>query len=302
MGTTVEETSWLTSTTALTQRKVGDIVRGISSSKVGRWVHPEGVIVGAKVGDVPDEPRQWCAFEYADMMEQGLSCGIAASFMEVPGGEERLCVERSPDRKEFLLSTEQGANLLVARLNDNGGSYSIHVTGDGDPPRALGPAFTLAPNKDNSRWTLHANTCDQCERLGRRVCGSRELACISHHQEAIGQGQMCCLDMDIPAVSKEGVMDVWCPMCQGQDAEQSCLELTTRKPTWNARRKALSLDFFGRCNLASAKNFQLEPVEKPDKVKLLFGKVGDNQFVLDFHRPLSMVQAFAAAVSTNVWK
>jgi hypothetical protein len=235
-------------------------------------------------------------------MEQGLSGGIAASFMEVPGGEERLCVERSPDRKEFLLSTEQGANLLLARLNDNGGSYSIYATSDGEPPRALGPAFTLAPNKDNSRWTLHANICDQCERRGRRVCGSRELACIRHHTEEIGQGQICCLDMEIPAVSKEGIMDVWCPMCQGQDAEQNCVELTTRKPKWNARRKSLSLDFFGRCNLASAKNFQLEPVDKPDKIKLLFGKVGGNQFVLDFHRPLSMVQAFAAAVSTNVWK
>ena len=71
------------------------------------------------------------------------------------------------------------------------------------------------------------------------------------------------------------------------DSQPTCLE----KVPWSSF-----------LNLASAKNFQLEPVDKPDKIKLLFGKVGGNQFVLDFHRPLSMVQAFAAAVTTNVWK
>jgi len=271
-------------------------------NKMGWGIHPDGISTGNKVGDVPDEPRQWSAFEYADIMEQGLSGGIAESYIEVPDQEVRLCVQRSPDRKEFLLSSNHGANLLIARQNDNGEGFSIFVTGDGEPPTALGPAFTLMPNSTKDRWALHAKTCDQCEKRGRRVCGSRELAVITHHMEELGQGQVCCLDMEIPAVSAEGNMDVWCPMCKAQDVDQQFVELTTRKPTWNARKKTLSLDFFGRCKLASAKNFQLVAVDKPEKVKLLFGKTGQNQFVLDFNRPLGMVQAFAAAVSTTVWK
>jgi hypothetical protein len=256
-----------------------------------------------KLGDVPDEPRQWCAFEFADLMEQGLSGGTTASYIELSEEEVRLCVERSPDRKEYLLRTPDGALLLLARLNDNGGGFSIFVTGDGEPPRALGPAFTLESTGAQDRWQLCARTCDRCEKRGRRACGSRELGIISHHMEELENGaQACCLDMEIPAITQEGIPDVWCPMCKGSDLNQQFVELTTRRPKWNSRRKTLSLDFFGRCSVASSKNFQLEVVGKPQKLKLLYGKVGPNKFVLDFNRPLGMVQAFAAAISTSVWK
>jgi len=235
-------------------------------------------------------------------MEQGLSGGFTTSYIEVPTEEVRLRVKRSPDRKEFLLTSDDNINLLIARLDDNGDGFSIFVTADGEPPRALGPAFTLVPNSTKDRWTLHAKTCDVCESLGRRSCGSRELAYISHHKEDLGEGQICCLDMEIPTLAQDGTVGVWCPICAGQDADHECIDLTTRKPKWNARKKTLSLDFFGRCSLASAKNFQLEVAGKPDKLKLLFGKVGHDKFVLDYSRPLGMIQAFAAAVTTTVWQ
>jgi len=304
-----EEIGWLSSTAALAQSKVGRQLSSLVQSCNRQQVHPEGRSVGSKTGDVPDEPRQWTAFEYADLMEQGLSGGIAHSFMSVPTKDEevRLCVKRSPDRKEFLLTTEDGANLLLARRNDNNAGYRIYVAGEGDPPSALGPAFSLMPNATADRWTLDATVCDQCEGRGKRLCGSRGLAKINHFIVAAGrddQGKILCMDVEIPAVSKHGDADVWCPMCKGSqvNSQQKSLELVTRRPKWNARRKSLSLDFFGRCNLASARNFQLAVSGKPDKVTLLFGKVGTDQFVMDFKRPLSTVQAFAAAVSTSVWK
>lgn len=299
MASVGDEESWA----GKVRRQVGGIVRNCSSkSNEGTWVHPDGAMPGSKVGDVPDEPRQWCAFEYADLMEQGQSGGITASFIELPKEEVRLCVERSPDRKEFLLTTNVGTRLLLARFNSNSEGFDIFVTSDGQPPRALGPAFTLVPNRSKDRWTLHAKICDHCECRGKRICGSRELAYISHHKEDVGQGQVYCLDMEIPEVSPEGEVAIWCPVCKNQDTDQPYQELCTRMPKWNARRKTLSLDFFGRCSLASSKNFQLQKPDCPDQVKLLYGKVGDNQFVLDYHRPLGMIQAFAAAVSTNVWK
>lgn len=303
-----EDSSWLASNASMAQRKVSGLARSCSnlsiSSSLGRWVHPDpdGFVAGSKVGDVPDEPRQWCAFEHADAMEQGLAAGVASSFLEIPEEEMRLCVERSPDRKQFCLTTKEGNRLLLARLNDNGDDFSIYVTRDGEPPSALGPAWTLSPNSTKDRWTLSAKTCDHCESRGKRLCGRRELAFISHSHEEVGQGQVCCMDVEIPEVSQKGIADVWCPMCSGQDSPQRYMALTTKRPKWNTRRKTLSLDFYGRCNLASAKNFQLEVTGKPEKVRLLFGKVGTNQFVLDFQRPLAMVQAFAAAVSTTVWK
>jgi len=242
-------------------------------------------------------------------MEQGRTGGLACGFLEVVDEETRLCVNRSEDKKELLLTTYDGENLLLARLLDNGEGFNIFVTTDGDPPRALGPAFSLKSNKAKDKWTLSCNMCDQCEARGRRLCGSRELAYYSHHIETVEQdseAKIMCMDMEIPAVSQDGVTDVWCPICKGQDGEQEFVELTTRRPKWNNRHKTLTMDFFGRCKLASAKNFQLEEVgktgDKADTVKLLFGKASDSQFILDFHQPLSPIQAFAAAISTMVWK
>lgn len=313
MGIIGDETSWLSSTAALAQQKVSQQVNGIvrsCGSKMGRCVHPDGVSIGSKIGDMPDEPRQWSAFEHADLMEQGRSGGIAASFLEVLEEETRLCVNRSPDKKELLLVNYDGDSLLLARQSDNGEGFNIFVTGDGEPPRSLGPAFTLKCNTAKDKWVLSADMCDQCQCRGRRLCGSRELAYINHHIQQVeedrsGEAKIMVLDMEIPETS-QGVTDVWCSMCKGHDTEQKFVELTTRRPKWNTRQKTLTMDFFGRCRMASAKNFQLEESGKSDgkaeTVKLLFGKASESQFVLDFQQPLSPIQAFAAALSTMVWK
>lgn len=275
---------------------------------VDHWVHPESpVSPGSKVGDVPDEPRQWCAFEFADLMEQGLTRGIASSFIAPPQDvcrEERFCVERSPDHKEYLLTRKDGEKLLLARKNNNGGGFGIFVARDGQPPSAFGPAFELTPNKTEDRWMLYCETCDTCEARGRRKCGKRELAYITHFTEEVGEGKICCMDLEVPEVHQDGSSASWCPVCTSAmgTEDNGSMTLTTRRPKWNARRQTLSLDFYGRCSVASAKNFQLQFADKPGQIKLLFGKVSAHSFVLDFRSPLSTVQAFAAAVSTSGWK
>lgn len=274
-----------------------------------RWIHPENGdnSPGSKVGDVPDEPRQWRAFELADLMEQGLTVGLTSTFIPAPKDpsiEERFCVERSLDRQEWLVTRQDGEGLLLARANNNDGGYRIFVARDGQPPTAFGPAFLLTTNDKRDKWTLQCPTCDVCESRGRRKCGTRELAHITHFAESIGEGQIFCMDMKIPELHEDDSCAPWCPVCSSAAgiSEESSMILTTRRPKWNPRRKSLSLDFFGRCSLASAKNFQLQFADKPGKVKLLFGKVATNSFVLDFKRPLGLVQAFAAAVSAADWK
>jgi hypothetical protein len=64
--------------------------------------------------------------------------------------------------------------------------------------------------------------------------------------------------------------------------------------------KALALDFRGRCTKASVKNFQLE--NEDGDVVMLYGKIEDHLFVLDVKSPLSMVQAFAASLTSSQWK
>jgi hypothetical protein len=303
MANSTDEASWISTTASAVRCKVSQQVSSLrrQCGNIGKSVHPEGVLDGGKLGDVHAEPRQWRAFENADLMEQGLAAGLVADFMELPVEELRMRFERSPDRKEFLLSTEDGSRCLLARGSDNG--FNIFIARDGEPPIALGPMFQLVSNGEQNRWTLSAVTCDHCEMRGRRICGTRDLAHIRHHKEYVqqGEGELHCMDVEIPRLSQEGGMEVWCPMCRPNCDHHLCTALTTRRPKWNPRLKTLNMNFFGRVTQSSAKNFQLELVDKPDKIRLLFGKVAQNKYVLDFKGPLNMVQAFAAAVSTSVW-
>lgn len=71
--------------------------------------------------------------------------------------------------------------------------------------------------------------------------------------------------------------------------------------------KSLTLEFKGRCNVASAKNFQLAMGKEAADAKLhdiaiQFGKMGPDLFCLDFRAPLGTVQAFALALTTVNWK
>jgi hypothetical protein len=269
--------------------------------------------------DAPREPRQSRAFEFADVMEQGISPGLSSEHVELPvlGKEVRLLVERSSDRKSYVLSnkdskkpSDEDSALLMAKQDATlcpRGGFAIYVARHGEAPAALGPAFKLEACKGNEKkWVLTSLRCEECEALGKRECGVRELARISHYIESIGDGQAFCMDVAVPHVHESGRTDVWCKVCgDGAGAvADSCAEvLTSRRPKWNLRRKSLTLDFHGRVSMASAKNFQLEVPDVPGKNKLLFGKVGDNQFVLDYMSPLGAVQAFAAALTAAVhWK
>jgi hypothetical protein len=311
MAGLANESSWVSFAASFAQQKVSQQLTGVlrhcgrgQCDQNDKLVHPDGNSQGRILGEVPDEPRQWYGFEYADLMEQGQAAGLTRDFLGVPSKNEevRLCVSRSPDRKEFLLTTQEGPSCLLARLSDNGCDFNIFMAKDGQAPVALGPMFTLTANRTQDCWTLCASTCDCCEIKGKRLRGARELAYIRHFKEHIGPSDqdIHCVDMEVPCMTEDG-MDVWCPVCK-PEGKYFSTDLTSRRPKWNARVKAVALDFFGRVSMASTKNFQLALDHKPDKVKLLFGKVGPHQYVLDFHRPLSMIQAFAVAISSFTWQ
>lgn len=123
---------------------------------------------------------------------------------------------------------------------------------------------------------------------------------MSHYTEMVGDGNAFCMDVELPELRKDGQSHAVCSVC-GKDDVGGCV-LSTRRPKWNSRQKTLTLDFRGRCSMASAKNFQLEAENDPSQVVLLFGKVGANKFVLDYGHPLGTVQAFAAALTATHWK
>lgn len=263
-------------------------------------IHPE------QVGNVPDEPRQWRGFELAEAMEQGLGPGLSSSHVEPPAQSEpkdrRLVVVRNPNRTSYSLQDEAGKTMLVAKPSQDGCRFDFFVSRDGQPPLSLGPSFTMvASNGSRDQWSLTSIRCDKCESRGKRQCGQRELMRLCHYVETVGDGQAFCMDVDLPSLAEDGSRTIMCEQC-GDASAQWGMDLTARRPKWNPKHKSLTLDFNGRCSMASAKNFQLEDSSNPGKVKLLYGKIAEHRFTLDHRYPLGAVQAFGAALSTSHWK
>lgn len=74
--------------------------------------------------------------------------------------------------------------------------------------------------------------------------------------------------------------------------------LHNKSPRWNEQVGAYVLNFNGRVTMASVKNFQLIRPDDENNVILQFGRVGKDQFTMDFQYPLSAFQAFAICLSS----
>lgn len=263
----------------------------------------------------------WRTFELADVMEQGLAREVTTDFI-TPSSQDvparHFLVELSPHRSEYMLSSEVGEPLLLARTKPGSPHTDIYIPTGGDPPLAVGPAFRLLAEtgEDNvERWTLVSGRCECCEyvpKSQRCSCCSgkasrRELAHIRHIREDIGQGTTMFMEVDLPSIQQNGAPAIWCTRTGG---EWSKLQLVSRRPKWCSRIKSLTLDFYGRCSRASSKNFQLEAAgaerqqgsKQRKEAELLFGKIDEDVFVLDCRHPLGMAQAFAIALTTKDWR
>lgn len=77
----------------------------------------------------------------------------------------------------------------------------------------------------------------------------------------------------------------------------SCIILSNRAPRWNSAIGAYCLNFGGRVTQASVKNMQLVSHDNPDRVIVQFGRVGAEEFTLDYAFPVTPLQAFLVALS-----
>ncbi|CAN6676965.1 hypothetical protein ACFX13_022311 [Malus domestica] len=83
------------------------------------------------------------------------------------------------------------------------------------------------------------------------------------------------------------------------------LVLRNKSPRWHEQLQCWCLNFHGRVTVASVKNFQLvaspengPPGPEHEKIILQFGKVGKDQFTMDYRYPISAFQAFSICLSS----
>lgn len=87
-----------------------------------------------------------------------------------------------------------------------------------------------------------------------------------------------------------------------QTSQERSEVFRNKPPRWNETIGAFVLNFNKRVTQASVKNFQLTSSSDPDTVYLQFGRVGKDEFNMDFRHPFSPMQAFAICLSAFDYK
>lgn len=100
-----------------------------------------------------------------------------------------------------------------------------------------------------------------------------------------------------PLSEKEGILSNW---KSGKRA--GIKEFINKNPKWNEQLQAFVLNFNGRVEKPSVKNFQLIDERNDERIFLQFGRVTNDTFNMDFEWPLSPFQAFAICLSSFDYK
>jgi hypothetical protein len=116
------------------------------------------------------------------------------------------------------------------------------------------------------------------------------------------------MEVRTPALRSNESRVVWCPKLGRGDLGSESLkennewqQLVTKAPVWNDSVGSLVLDFKGRTIIPSAKNFQLSCGSSQEQVVCQCGKIGKDEFSIDFKYPLSVIQAFGISLTTIFW-
>lgn len=242
------------------------------------------------------------SLDVLDSMERGLARELVADFMEpLPDASSlwKFTIERSENRRQYRLFCGDGEFLLFAMASQDLRKVEIFQYDPREKGKALfelyRPAFTLTCNAGKTDWSLHQEQCDTCRNAPKEVvcsCGGRREILRSQHASAlVGDGVNHCMEVTVPAEAGGSGL--------GFVEER---RFVTRLPTWNDKLECLVLDFKGRRVQASAKNFQLV-LEGGDAKRVVcqYGKMSPTTFGLDFRYPLTVAQAFGAALTTFCW-
>jgi len=100
-----------------------------------------------------------------------------------------------------------------------------------------------------------------------------------------------------PMTAKEGMLVNW-----KNSRKDGMKDLFNKPPKWNEQVQAFVLNFNGRVEKPSVKNFQLIDDYDENTIYLQFGRITDDQFNMDLQWPLSPFQGFAICLSSFDYK
>lgn len=275
-------------------------------------------IAAAQLDDQDSDCKR--AFDIADCLEQGLACEVATDFLHPLRRSSKLWrfnMRRSEDKLQYHLFAEEGDFLMYAQAFPEARKVHFHLYNPDDKDAmslfdAARPAFSMTWNEARTEWRLVQEKCENCQFSPRHLscacCGKQQVAFIKHTRQTIDDANFNLMEVRLPGLYANETRVVWCPKLGRRDLGAESLkesfewqQLDTKVPVWNDEVGSLVLDFKGRKVIPSAKNFQLAFGKKPEGSVCQCGKIGNDEFSLDFKYPLSVIQAFGISLTTMFW-
>eukprot|EP01016_Furgasonia_blochmanni_P040554 TRINITY_DN5186_c0_g1_i5.p1 TRINITY_DN5186_c0_g1~~TRINITY_DN5186_c0_g1_i5.p1 ORF type:complete len:257 (-),score=20.35 TRINITY_DN5186_c0_g1_i5:299-1069(-) len=137
-----------------------------------------------------------------------------------------------------------------------------------------------------------------------------QLGVVTYESNLLGARGPRKMKVLIPDVKPTGECYSWKPL-SGKEGLLQSFNMGRREglrfffnkpPKWNENVQAFVLNFNGRVDKPSVKNFQLVDEEDDNIIYMQFGRVEDDSFNLDFQWPFTPMQAFAVALSSFDYK
>ena len=147
----------------------------------------------------------------------------------------------------------------------------------------------------------------------------KQLGVVMYETNVLGSRGPRKMKVLLPAIDSHGRRALWRPMNDKEGMVQSykagerelIMSFINKPPEWKEQLQAYVLNFNGRVEKASVKNFQLvdkqerkpPPLTHPaDVVLMQFGRVSKHEFSMDVQWPLSLFQAFSICLSSFDFK
>ncbi|EGR30002.1 hypothetical protein IMG5_144760 [Ichthyophthirius multifiliis] len=138
----------------------------------------------------------------------------------------------------------------------------------------------------------------------------KELGLIIYDSNLLGSRGPRKMKIIIPEVMENGQQIVIKPMSNKEGLlamyksgrKEQQLHYFNKPPKWNDSVQAFVLNFNGRVDKPSVKNFQLIDENNDENIFLQFGRIGEDAFNLDVQYPFSILQAFGICLSSFDYK
>ncbi|KAI4887862.1 hypothetical protein NFI96_015072, partial [Prochilodus magdalenae] len=205
--------------------------------------------------------------------------------------------------KKFLLSAKNRSRTMTA-------DYAISVDPEGLDMKAENAVGKLRSNMMGTKFIL----CEQNGRDERAQLKDKgpkpELAVIRYESDTNEMKRPRKMSVTIPDVTVSAGTPVDSAKDQGSFFQKwqrkkkkekqldNTIELCSAEAVWNEAKQTYEMDFYGRTKRRSRRNFQLVNADSPDKILMLFARVDDDDFTLDYSYPLCAMHAFSIALSS----